>query len=113
MTGTIVRPKCRTCAAELIFVRTRATGKAMPVNYGMDPKGNIAATRVGRSWVDAHVITDAEPLKRGETPFTAHWKTCTDPDKHRRPRASKTGKPDRPAPEVVEEETPPAAVPLF
>ena len=105
MSGMFTRPKCRTCGAELSFVRTRATGRLMPVNYGMDPKGNIAATRVGRSWVDAHVITDAEPLKRGETPFTAHWKTCTDPDKHRKPRTpaptrepAPKGTPDRPAP---------------
>lgn len=99
-------PTCRTCGAEIMFVRTRATGKLMPVNYGLDPEGNMAAKRhAGGKFHDAHVLAEGEKCPVGYMRLMAHWKTCTDPDKHRTPRTpaptrepAPKGTPDRPAP---------------
>lgn len=70
-------PVCHDCGATIRWVRTRA-GKAMPVNPVPDRSGNVAAVRVGANqYVEARVVTRADPPASDETVFRAHWADCT------------------------------------
>ena len=100
MSDPIVRPKCSACGAELMFAKTEA-GKWMPLDYGMNPSGIMAVARVGRTWVGARIITDTEPLRRGETQVQPHWKSCASrmraAEKRAAERAAKQGQAAAPA----------------
>lgn len=75
MTDTRGTSTCRECGATLRFVRMRS-GKPMPVDPVADPRGNVAALKVGDRYSDGRVITQKDPAAVGEVVFNAHWNSC-------------------------------------
>lgn len=69
--GGPIAPKCRTCHAEIRFVRM-ATGKAMPTGLPADPTGIVAARWDGRDFVEGRVLAKGEAAPLG-------WKNLPSP----------------------------------
>ncbi len=77
------RAKCRSCGAEIIWVKT-ANQRLMPLNAEPDPKGNLillngVPTLVQRDLYD-------KPLEEQGPRYTSHFVTCPDADKFRKKR---------------------------
>jgi hypothetical protein len=68
-------PRCRSCWAVLRFV-VMASGKRMPVEPVRDPKGIVAARKVGRDYIDGVVLRGGETPPAGFTTFRPHWADC-------------------------------------
>ena len=96
--------RCDTCGQPIIFVvvmnnQGRKPAR-MPLNAHPDPAGNVAVrtdatrTRIGR------VLGKGQHAAGGETLYTPHFATCTNPRAHRRHQRknearSKAGQPAR------------------
>jgi hypothetical protein len=74
MAGDI--PRCRSCWAALRFIRM-TSGKSMPVEPVKDPRGIVAARKVGSGYVDGFVLSAAVPdAPEGYDTFRPHWADC-------------------------------------
>ena len=79
-------PKCKSCGAEIIYLKTKS-GKLMPCNaelvpYWMDRDGQDKIVTPYGEVVSCTMeqLTFAEPTGTGYMP---HWATCPDADKFR------------------------------
>jgi hypothetical protein len=87
---------CKECGASIIWVRTAAHDRNMPLNPVPEDTGKVAVRRERGQLVKARVITDAAPLEPGETAYLAHYATCTK-NTRRKPAATKPTRPEPPA----------------
>lgn len=73
--------KCRTCGAEILWLRTAATGALMPIDRVPVVDGNVAILD-GK----AHVIKGDlfEPMIEDGPRYKSHFATCPDAQKHRK-----------------------------
>lgn len=72
---------CRTCAAAIGWVRTRA-GTAVPVDpspTGAGSAGRVAVHKDVHGSLVARVVTDEMPADPWETLYTPHHATCAPP----------------------------------
>lgn len=75
--------KCRSCGANILWVRTAATGSLMPLDAIPVPDGNV----VIKDGV-AHALNGRdlfEPMLDGPR-YMPHHATCPEAAKHRKPR---------------------------
>lgn len=70
---------CRSCEAPVFWIKTAATGKAMPLDATPNPDGNVVI-RGGL----AHVLKHGDLLVQGERRFTSHFATCANAAQHRK-----------------------------
>lgn len=71
------RETCRRCGAPIVWVRTAANGRPMPIDPDTTEDGNVALVR-GR----AHVVAGAqlEQLRAFDQPlYRPHFATCRQP----------------------------------
>lgn len=82
--------KCRSCGADIIWIKMKATGKAMPcdsakISYSenMHPRatGNTVLTLVTEHGTVVRTAFDPAGDKIG---YTSHFATCPNANKHRR-----------------------------
>lgn len=83
------------CDAPLAFVRMASSGKAMPVDPHPDDRGNIAAAKGSRGWVNGHYLAKGQEPAENEVRLMPHWSTCSDPQITGRPQ--RRSRPKRPA----------------
>lgn len=91
---------CKECGAAIVWVRTAAHDRNMPLNPIPEPEtGNVAVVRqIGGQLTKARVITAAEPLQPGETAYLVHWATCSKTKARKGPKTTTKPKvPDVPA----------------
>ena len=96
--GGPIAPKCRTCRAEIRFVKL-ASGKAMPTGLPVGPSGTIAARWDGHGFVEGRVLAHGEAAPLGWKTFRPHWADCEKAG--RRPAPTPTAKAPKPRPPVL------------
>lgn len=79
-------PKCRTCGAEIVWIRTPA-GKTMPcdatpVCYKDKPGGRGKIVTPNGTVLSCEYPVDDD--KASGVGYVPHWATCSDPERHRR-----------------------------
>lgn len=68
---------CRRCDAPLVFVRTRATGKWMPLDRDPVPEGNVELRLdLAENVRVAHVLRKGEQPTPGVSLYMPHHATC-------------------------------------
>ncbi len=72
---------CNSCQARVMWIKTAATGKPMPLDAEPNPNGSIVI-RDGL----AHVLKTGALLVPGERRFTSHFATCPNAAGHRKRR---------------------------
>jgi hypothetical protein len=86
-------PKCKSCKAEIVWVKMRQSGKSMPC----DPQKITIVNVMAKSNGDHG---DDELIGLGlVSGFVSHFATCPHAEQHRKPRADQTGleeQPERP-----------------
>lgn len=93
---------CKDCGASIIWVRTAAHDRNMPLNPIPEPEtGNVAVRRERGQLVKARPVTAAAPLEPGEVLYLAHWATCTKNARRRKPSAGSKTKTTVPAPPAL------------
>lgn len=75
--------ECRSCHEPIRFVRLDS-GKALPVNPGNNPQGNVAAHIAGGRLTGFVISRDKQPGPLDPFRFLAHHATCSE-----RPRPAK------------------------
>jgi len=81
------RPKalCARCAAPMFWARAAESGKAIPIDYEPDPKGNLALTRTGSAsrgyWVGPYTPIEDDGF---DVRWVSHFVTCPMADEFRR-----------------------------
>ena len=71
--------KCRSCGARVIWTRTAATGKAMPVDVEPSAKGNIVLTDLeDRTPTAVYVDLLNQADYRDAPKYLSHFATCPD-----------------------------------
>lgn len=96
---------CKSCRAAIIWTKTAAMGKAMPVNLGPNQHGNIALDRTTVPPTSHYVAAGTTTF--GSARFTSHFATCPAAQTHRKPDAAapaKTGETKKAARERAERE---------
>lgn len=76
--------QCKSCKAEVIWVKLLPLGKLTPVNYTMSKTGNIQM--LGERQFVAKVLSKAEKARaqeEGELLYTSHFATCPNAAAHR------------------------------
>lgn len=71
--------RCRDCPAQIIWTRTKANGRAMPVDAEPVHGGNVVLTTGTDTTPSAEVLTRDEVVKRearGVRSFVSHFVTC-------------------------------------
>lgn len=82
---------CRSCAAPIWWAVTEPAGKAIPLNNGVSPDGNLAVWRDQSGNLRARaLVLDEEPAEH-ERRAVAHFATCPEAKAHRRPRSPRPG----------------------
>jgi hypothetical protein len=90
-------PECRSCHAQIIFMKSLKTGRVMPLDALPNPQGNCVIVEVEvdgnkepRVTVahsdpddDGVAISDDDNPYRGKR-FMSHFVTCTHADKYRK-----------------------------
>lgn len=84
------------CSASILFVRMAATGRPMPIDPAPDDRGNIAAQKAPRGYVNGRYLAKDEQLREHEIRFMPHWGTCNDPAITGRPQKRSRPKPREP-----------------
>ena len=79
-------PKCKSCGAEIRFVKT-TNGRYMPCDnvsicYKLDPNGKETAITLDGNVVKCEYTTE----KYDGIGYRPHWATCTNPSQFRRGR---------------------------
>jgi hypothetical protein len=82
MMGQNTKQACKSCGAEIIWVKTEA-GKAIPLDAEPTEGGNIIVQVLGPDREIAHVETAVEkverhncPIPAGRVAFVSHFATC-------------------------------------
>lgn len=70
--------QCRSCSAPIIWIKTSATGKPMPLDRDPVPDGNVVI-RDGLA-----VVLTAEESPDTTRRFLSHFSTCPDGKAHRK-----------------------------
>lgn len=81
--------RCRDCPAQIIWTRTKANNRAMPVNVEPVHGGNVVLTTGNGDTPWAEVLTRDEVVKRdarGVRSFVSHFTTCPAAAKRRKHR---------------------------
>jgi hypothetical protein len=79
---------CRSCGAAVIWTRTAAGGKPMPVDAEPVEGGNVLLSR-GRAGIGtptATVLAPGTPMPVGVIRYASHFATCPHANDHRRTR---------------------------
>ncbi len=92
---------CKDCGASIIWVRTAAHDRNMPLNPVPEDTGNIAVRRERGQLVKARPVTAAAPLVVGEVLYLAHYATCSKNSRRRKPPAESKKKAIQPAPPAL------------
>jgi hypothetical protein len=89
---------CRHCKAEVLWVRTAATGRPMPLDPDESERGNVFVEYAADgSGMVCHVASKANPRPPG-IPHMPHWATCPVLNKPRPIPAAKPEVPPAPEP---------------
>jgi hypothetical protein len=79
----VSRSLCRSCGARILWTHTES-GKAMPVDVGARPNGNLAL-RLEAGAPIARVLRDGEEPGVGEVGrFVSHFASCPNSAQHRK-----------------------------
>jgi hypothetical protein len=70
---------CSSCHASILWVKTAATGKAMPVDAAPSPEGNLIL-RDGIAYHESKIPEAERPIER----YVSHFATCPNGPKHRK-----------------------------
>lgn len=97
---------CRWCSAEVLWLRSVATGRPAPIDAFPDPDGNIAVDVaagtydvVGRTPRPVPTLTDPEPAEPPVVLHLNHWVTCRNATRRKAAkRGAKLTVPDDPPP---------------
>lgn len=76
--------RCRSCDAEVIWVRMQGTGKFNPLDKAKRADGNVRITGRVRGTLQARVV------KPGEGEYVSHFATCANAASHRRKDGDET-----------------------
>lgn len=84
--------ECRSCGAEILWVRWERSGKRMPVDAGPDmrplPQGGDVVLALRGGEFGELIAEKYRPKKHGEqrnrNRYTSHFATCPDAKEHRR-----------------------------
>lgn len=90
-------PECRSCHAQIIFMKSKKTGQIMPLDAMPNPKGNLIIVEVevnGQKELRvSQLAPDDDGIAIGEHEddntyrgkrFVSHFATCTNADKYRK-----------------------------
>lgn len=69
--------ECKSCGAEIIWVRMDESGKAMPIDAIPEKRVVLLDRTFGAQ--------DPTPVAKMETTYISHFATCPNADKHRKP----------------------------
>lgn len=73
---------CKSCNAEILWVKTAKNQKAMPLDAAPAADGNIVMTHAGAAFVNEEQAAMHRGL--GNSTFKSHFATCKHAAKHRR-----------------------------
>lgn len=79
--------KCRSCDAEIIWVKLEPTKNSSPINARPSTQGNIQLTKLGIAKVLAPKDAAGKKLD-GEQLYLSHFATCPQAAEHRAKRRS-------------------------
>lgn len=83
-----MRATCSTCASPIEWGRFEKSGKAVPLDVGPVPDGNLVVVRRDSGDVPIVRIATVADRERGGTLRRAHFASCPQAAEHRRPRSS-------------------------
>ena len=75
--------RCRSCGAGILWARSTATGKPIPIDPQPVDLGNVRLGRDAQGRITASVLGRHEA---GPGMHVSHFATCPARDKHRRPK---------------------------
>lgn len=82
---SIQRGKCKSCGADILFVTTEATGKAMPLDPAPVQYGGNVVILEGK----CRILKKDEPVMPDVKRFRSHFVTCPAQKAHRKPKGRK------------------------